>query len=89
MDMNEKRKMIDIASEVIDELEKATKMFGKFRVPHEGFAVILEEVDELWDAVKIKSRGFKEQRKECIQIAAMAIRFILDLDQKEQKDGKI
>jgi hypothetical protein len=48
---------------------------------HEGYAVILEELDELWDAVK-KSKSSKansEMRGECIQIAAMAIRFIEDL----------
>lgn len=88
MDMNEKRKIIDIASDVIDELERATEQYGKIHSAHEGYAVIKEEVDELWGAVKIKSLGFEEQKGECIQIAAMAIRFILDLDPEEQKNNE-
>jgi len=85
--MNKKRKIIDIASEIIEELESATEKFGKFNSAHEGYAVIKEELDELWDAVKIKSLGFREQRRECVQIAAMAIRFILDIEPKENKNG--
>ena len=70
---------LKVVDEIFDELEDATKKFGRFNSPHEGYAVIQEEVDELWDAVKTKSLGYKEQRKECIQIAAMAIRFVFDL----------
>jgi hypothetical protein len=43
---------------------------------------LLEEVDELWEVVREKDshkEGHKG-RKECIQIAAMAIRTILDRD---------
>ena len=68
-----------IVNEIIDEIDSANKKFGRFNSSHEGYAVIKEEVDELWHAVKVKSLGFKEQRKECIQIAAKAIRFIIDI----------
>ena len=49
---------------------------------HEAYAIILEEVDELWDEVKKKSsnRDPKAVRSELIQIAAMAVRAIYDLD---------
>lgn len=67
-----------VLNEVYDELKSATEKFGPFRVPHEGYAVILEELDELWDAIK-DNQKFPEHRKECIQIAAMAIRYVLDL----------
>ena len=47
---------------------------------HEGYAVLLEELDELWDEIKNnkKPHTWYHQRKEAIQVAAMAIRFIVD-----------
>lgn len=47
--------------------------------PHEGYAVILEELDELWVEIKKKKPDTQEMRKEAIQVAAMAVRFIEDL----------
>jgi len=70
-----------LADEILDELASArTKHPGKFNSSHEGYAVILEELEELWDEVKTQSGGNKANMKtEAIQIAAMAIRFIQDL----------
>lgn len=41
---------------------------------HEGFGLLLEEVEEFWDEVKKKTskRNLKNTRKELIQIAALA-----------------
>jgi len=59
------------------EFESATKKFGKFNSTHEGYAVIKEEVDELWDAIKGNaSKNFLEE--EAIQVAAMALHFLVD-----------
>ena len=59
------------------EFESATKKFGKFNSTHEGYAVLKEEVDELWDAIKGNvSKNFLEE--EAIQVAAMALRFLVD-----------
>ena len=80
----------DIWDEIAIELDYATDKFGSFHNGHEGYAVIKEEVDELWDAIKDKQQGILEQRKECIQIAAMAIRFIYDVcDSHINLDGDI
>jgi ribosomal protein S15P/S13E len=48
---------------------------------HEGYAVLSEEVDELWDHVKTKQskRDLQAMRKEAIQVAAMALRFAVDV----------
>jgi len=72
------RKTID---SIITEYESASSKYPKFHSTHEGYAVIKEEVDELWDMVKASKEinGHLEMEKECIQIAAMAIRFIEDL----------
>lgn len=61
-----------------NEYEKAIKKFGSFKNGHEGYAVILEEVDELWDEVKTKD-GLGRAKEEAIQVAAMALRFLTDL----------
>jgi hypothetical protein len=65
--------------EVQEELESAMDKFDPFNTAHEGYAVILEEVDELWTEVKTQNPEWSKMRRECIQIAAMAIRFINDL----------
>jgi hypothetical protein len=46
---------------------------------HEGWAVMFEEVDELWGEVrkKRKNRDPKNMRRECIQIACCALKFAL------------
>ena len=48
---------------------------------HEGYAVLLEEVEEFWDWVKMKrsNRVPKEMLTELVQIAAMAQRTAEDV----------
>lgn len=64
------------------EARHAAAKFPPFNSAHEGFAVLLEEVDELWDHVKVKQgkRDVAAMRKEAIQVAAMALRFAVDLE---------
>ena len=66
---------------VSDEAQRAQGIYGSFTSAHEGYAVLLEEVDELWQHVKVKrgQRLTHAMRAEAIQIAAMAVRFIIDL----------
>jgi NTP pyrophosphatase (non-canonical NTP hydrolase) len=44
-------------------------------------AVLFEEVDELWEEVRAKQgeRDLDAMRAECIQVAAMAVRFAMDI----------
>jgi hypothetical protein len=48
---------------------------------HEGYAIIAEELDELWDLVRANQNRHDRaaMRREAMQIAAMAIRFMEDL----------
>lgn len=62
--------------EVMSELETASSRFPAFASPHEGYAIIKEEVDEFWTEVKANDRA--RAREECIQVAAMAVRFLVD-----------
>lgn len=75
-----------ICSEILDELYRARAKFPRPESSaHEGYAVLAEEVDELWDEVKGHSPNRKDRmREECIQIAAMAIRFIEDVCEPEE-----
>ena len=66
---------------VKNELEKTDIDKPKFNSAHEGYAVLKEEVDELWDEIKI-SKTFDANLimvKEAVQVAAMAIKFIENL----------
>lgn len=70
-----------ISNEVLSELRTATKKYGSFKNAHEGYAILLEEKDELWTAIKLnpkKPERLTRIRKEAIQVSAMAIRIILD-----------
>lgn len=61
-----------------DEIRRANSLgFGPARSAHEGFAILLEEVDELKAHVWMnqKNRDIEKMRTEAIQVAAMAIRF--------------
>jgi hypothetical protein len=64
------------------ELEKASENHPPFRSKHEGLAIIEEEFLELRKAVFIKYESPTQIRKEAIHTAAMAIRFLIDLDGK-------
>lgn len=48
---------------------------------HEAYAVLAEEVDELWQHVKTnqKQRDLPAMRAEAIQVAAIAVRFVRDV----------
>ena len=77
-----------VANEVLQELARARKTFPPFNSAHEGYAVILEEVEELKAEVFWKKGEERKRlaRAEAIQVAAMAIRFILDVTDKVQDE---
>ena len=69
----------DIIKEVAAEVRKAAAKHRPMASAHEGYAVILEELDELWEHVRADTAYGKDARKEAIQIAAMGVRFVKDL----------
>lgn len=66
---------------VVDELERAEAKHKPFNSHHEGYAVIQEEVDELWDDVKADRKA--AALVEAKQVAAMGLRFIVNLSPGE------
>ena len=64
------------------EYNRASNLYPDFHSNHEGYAVLKEEVDELWDAIK-KDKGVNltdHMKHELIQIAAMCVRFLDNRD---------
>lgn len=60
---------------------RAIEKFPAFNSAHEGYSVIQEEVDELW--ADVKGNAPREQaKKEAIQIAAMAVRYVTDVSER-------
>ena len=66
---------------IIKEFAAATAANGAFHSAHEGFAVILEELDELKEEVwkKARNRDPDAMIKEAKQVGAMAMRFLVDV----------
>lgn len=78
----------DLALEVATEVARARSMFPAIYSPHEGLAIIREEYlefeEEVWKYNPYKNRDTRPQmRTELIQLAAMALRTILDTIDKE------
>lgn len=76
----------EITAEVAAELKSATEKWPPFNSAHEGWAVIYEEfIVELGAHVwtNQKRRDLVAMRKEAIQVAAMAMRFALDVTSEE------
>ena len=77
---------MDKWDKIFDAVEKelfiATEKFGAFNSPHEGYAILQEEVEELWDEIKANKGRTESARKEAVQVAAMAIRYLYDMDPK-------
>lgn len=63
---------------VEEELVRARTRHGRITTLHEGYAVLLEEVDEFWDEVKKKRPASENVLNELIQIGAMAQRIAED-----------
>ncbi|GMA49346.1 hypothetical protein GCM10025857_07030 [Alicyclobacillus contaminans] len=67
----------DIVEDIVSEYRRASEKFPPFNSAHEGYAVLLEEVDELWDSIKANDAA--GTREEAVQVAAMALRFLIDV----------
>jgi NTP pyrophosphatase (non-canonical NTP hydrolase) len=64
---------------VVEEVNRAMRKHAPMYSAHEAYAVILEEVDELWDEVRKKTHDPSAMRAELVQIAAMCCRAANDL----------
>lgn len=65
---------------ISQELKNARNRFPPFNSSHEGYAILLEEVDEMWD--EIKKNDIRRSKEEAIQVAAMALSYLIDVKDK-------
>ena len=73
-----RNRFYEVVEAVLVEHREATSRFPSFRSRHEGYAIIKEELDELWEEIKTKNTDEARLRKEAVQLAAMALRFVVD-----------
>jgi hypothetical protein len=68
----------ELGQAIFSELTRAERHGKEFASLHEAYAVMLEEVDEVWDITRMKrrDRSALDLQKEFIQIAAMAVKSI-------------
>jgi hypothetical protein len=73
---------LSLAEEIDCELAASERHGVKFASLHEAWAVISEELDELWEIVRLKRRDRESEqlREELVQIAAMAIKAVKSMD---------
>lgn len=81
--------IIDTIIRVKQEAERAMKLHKGMNNVHEAYAVILEEVDEFWELVRLNPKKMTPEqyneyrenlRMELTQIAAMCVRTMEDLN---------
>ncbi len=70
-----------LLAEVGIEVARAESLWPPINSAHEGYAVILEELDELKEHAWANQnrRDVAAMRKEAVQLAAMALRFLRDV----------
>ena len=73
-------KLLQAQVQVEKEFFRAINNFSPFHSPHEGIAIIREEYKELETEVFLQHdvRTKEKMRHEATQIAAMALRFMVD-----------
>ena len=83
----ERDAMDDAVTAVRDELRRAMAVFKPMASAHEGYAVLLEEMDELWH--EVKAQDFPRMHDEAVQVAAMALRFLIDVKLEARGDDRL
>ena len=81
---NDKDKLEDILSTIVEEYIEASSKFGSFKSGHEGLAIIQEEFEELKEAVFWPHKTDGDATIESKQLATMAIRFLMDISYAEE-----
>ena len=86
--MSKAMNRVDVALATMEaevEAQRAASLWPPFNSAHEGYAILLEELDELKAHVwtNQKRRDIAAMRQEAVQVAAMALRFIADVCNEE------
>lgn len=71
----ESERVAGVLADIAEAYLKARELHGPMRSDHEGYAVILEELDEAREEIKNDS---DQAAGEIVQVGAMALRFLVD-----------
>ena len=74
--MNQKE--LEMLYHILTKYESAKHKHPDLKTRHDGYAVILEELDETWDEIK-RNAGEDTIRREIQSVGAMVLRFMVDL----------
>lgn len=75
----------DIFNKISNELNRAYEKHGNAQWGrHEFYAILKEEVDELWDSIK-SNEPSERMEEEAIQVAAMVFRYLETGDRYKKK----
>lgn len=69
-------------------LVKSMTKHASMHSPHEGSSVIREEFEELWEHVMADTGRTPAARKEALQVAAMGVRYALDLCEDPAREDR-
>ena len=75
----------DWTREIYEECSRAMCKFAPFKNGHEAHSVLREEFDEFWDA--IKANDILHAKQEAVQLAAMALRFLVEVAHSSTETG--
>lgn len=76
----------DVALQMVaSEVARISEKFALYHSAHEGYAVMQEEMDELWTEVKKRAgaRSATALRIEAIHVAVTAVRFLMSCCDEE------
>lgn len=67
-------------NDVYNEFNRTNAIYPHFHSYHEGYAVILEELDEMWDEIKKKRNDPRRIYEETVQVSAMCLKLIISMN---------
>jgi hypothetical protein len=76
-----------LMAEIGRTLAQAEETSPPFNSPYEGYAVLREELEDLWEEVRAvgwTNEDRAEMRQVAVHVAALALRFIIDLCEDEE-----
>jgi len=74
-------------NDMIDELKKANETYPLFSSGHEGYGVMAEEFQELFEEIRKKQPDKQRLFEEAVQLGAMCIKFIMSMENWELPRG--
>ena len=69
----------DALQKVLNELDDIVETRSEYHSWHEAYAILKEEVDEVWDEIRMKSPSGYACTEELKQVAAVAIKAMIQL----------